>query len=392
MKNFKLLLVGLMFMVFGFTACDDTEPIEKVSMFAEGTSRFEGEATATFTFKIKIDKASLEEVTVNVETAEIFEGATSGVDFVAKSEIVTILAGATEASFEVEVIGDDEWERDEDFEIVLSNATNAEITGNKATATIRNDDQFVPTDDTGYSTPTSYAGMTNVWSDEFDGTALNTADWTYETGGNGWGNSELQYYKSGTDNAYLSTGKLVIEAKEEGFSGSSYTSARLITQNKQFFKYGRIDIRAKLPEGQGVWPALWMLGQSFSTTGWPSCGEIDIMELVGHQPGTTHGTAHWSDNAGNQASSGGSKTLSNSAKFIDEYHVFSIIWDANQIQWLVDDNPYYVISTTPSTLSEFQEEFFFIFNVAVGGDWPGSPDASTIFPQRMIVDYVRVFQ
>lgn len=386
----KLILIFGVFSLL-WTACDGPEPID-VNMFVEGTARFEGETTTTFSFRVRIDQANEVDVTVQVETSEVFEGATADEDFVSKSATVTIPVGATEAMFEVEVIGDDIWEYDENFEVVLSNATNATITGEKATGTIRNDDQYQPIGDVGYSTPTSYSGMTLVWSDEFDGTTLNTNDWTYETGNSGWGNNELQNYKAGDDNAYLSNGKLVIEAKEENLAGSNYTSARIITKDKQFFKYGRVDIRAKLPEGQGVWPALWMLGQNISSVGWPACGEIDIMELVGHEPGKVHGTAHWSNNAGNRVQHGASKSLPNGEKFIDEYHVFSIEWDANTIKWLMDDVQYNALDITPSTLSEFQEEFFFIFNVAIGGTWPGNPDATTVFPQRMIVDYIRVFQ
>jgi beta-glucanase (GH16 family) len=387
MKKLMLILgvCGLL-----WTACDGPEPVD-VNMFVEGTARFEGETNSTFSFRVRIDQASEVEVTVQVETSEVFEGATAGDDFIAKSETVTIPVGATEASFEVEVIGDDVWEYDENFEVVLSNATNAVITGEKAVGTIRNDDQYQPIGDAGYTTPTSYPGMTLVWADEFDGAALNTNDWNYETGASGWGNNELQYYKSGEDNAYVNNGKLVIEARDESFGGAGYTSARITTQNKQSFKYGRIDIRAQLPEGQGIWPALWMLGDAFATSGWPSCGEIDIMELIGHQPSTVYGTVHWSTGSGSHAEFGGSRSLT-SGKFIDEFHVFSIVWDSNSIRWYLDDNQYHVIDITPADLNEFQEKFFFIFNVAVGGNWPGNPDATTVFPQRMIVDYVRVFQ
>ncbi|NMM48539.1 glycoside hydrolase family 16 protein [Marinigracilibium pacificum] len=245
--------------------------------------------------------------------------------------------------------------------------------------------------DEGYTTPLAYDGYTLVWQDEFDGTAL-SSDWTHEigTGSNGWGNNELQYYRS--QNTSVANGYLTIEAKKETFGGQQYTSSRIVTMGKQSFRYGRVDIRATLPKGQGIWPALWMLGSNFTTVGWPSCGEIDIMEMVGGggKENTVHGTVHW-DNAGSYASYGQSYTKG-SGTFSDKFHVFSIIWDDTQIRWFVDDQLYNTIDITPAGLSEFKEEFFFIFNVAVGGNWPGSPDGSTSFPQQMTVDYVRVFQ
>jgi beta-glucanase (GH16 family) len=245
---------------------------------------------------------------------------------------------------------------------------------------------------TGYTTPTSYSGMTMVWNDEFEGATLDDAYWSYETGTgtDGWGNNELQYYRK--ENTSVKDGYLVITAKKENYMGSSYTSSRLITKDKKSFQYGRIDIRAALPKGQGIWPALWMLGDNFSTVGWPKCGETDIMELVGGtgKDNTVHGTVHW-DNAGAYASHTDSYTLS-SGIFNDKFHVFSIVWTASRITWYVDDVEFNAIDTTPEGLSEFRAKFFFIFNVAVGGKWPGSPDATTSFPQHMVVDYIRVFQ
>ncbi len=253
---------------------------------------------------------------------------------------------------------------------------------------------------TGYSTPMSYPGYNLVWNDEFDGNSL-SSDWTHEigTGNNGWGNNELQYYRP--ENTEVRDGYLVITAKNETFGGRNYTSSRIITEGMQSFKYGRIDIRAALPEGQGLWPALWMLGSNFRSVGWPRCGEIDIMEMVGGS-GTnrgdkvTHGTVHWHDpavqNALNHAEFGGSKINPSGRKLSEDFHVYSIIWSANSITWYFDDVQFHQINTSPAELSEFRENFFFIFNVAVGGNWPGPPNSSTVFPQRMAVDYVRVFQ
>lgn len=394
-SNLKLSgMVILAFAALFMASCDSTEePAVVPNMYVEDISRFEGNTgeSTTLSFRIRLDQSTTADVTVDYTTTN--GDAVAGEDFEATAGTATIPAGSTEANVDVTVIGDDDYELDEAFELSISNANGATISGDAGVGTIRNDDAFVPTDNDGYSTPTSYAGYNLVWADEFDGSELNLNDWTYETGtGNsGWGNNELQYYRDGDNNSYVSSGKLVIEAKDEGFGGRSYTSARIITQNKQSFQYGRIDIRAQLPEGQGIWPALWMLGDNFATSGWPSCGEIDIMELVGHLPSTVYGTAHWSSASNQHAEYGGNRTLT-SGKFIDEYHVFSIIWDAQSIKWYLDDIPYHTLDITPSHLSEMKAPFFFIFNVAVGGNWPGSPDATTVFPQRMIVDYVRVFQ
>ncbi|UII23862.1 family 16 glycosylhydrolase [Fulvivirga ligni] len=248
----------------------------------------------------------------------------------------------------------------------------------------------VPTD--GYSTPESYEGMTLVWRDEFDGNSLNEDDWTFEIGNNGgWGNNELEYYQK--ENTTVEDGHLIIEARKESKGGFDYTSSRIKTQDKQVFKYGRIDIRAALPKGQGIWPALWMLGNNITEVSWPKCGEIDIMEMVGgsvdNRDATVHSTLHWDSNG--HAFTGDSYELS-SGLFADEFHVFTLIWNENTITSYVDDQQFFIIDIKPADLNEFHEEFFLLFNVAVGGDWPGSPDASTVFPQRMVVDYVRVFQ
>jgi len=245
---------------------------------------------------------------------------------------------------------------------------------------------------TGYTTPNSYANYSLVWSDEFNGTSL-SSDWTFDigTGSGGWGNNELQYYTN--QNHTLNGGYLEITAKNQAFNSQLYTSTRMKTQGIKSWKYGRIDIRAAIPYGQGIWPALWMLGDNITTTGWPSCGEIDVMELIGGDGArdrTVYGTAHWSDN-GAHAQYGNTTVLS-SGKYADEFHVFSIIWTQNSITWLRDDVAYNTLDIAPANLSEFKEKFFLIFNVAVGGNWPGNPDATTIYPQTMYVDYVRVFQ
>ncbi len=321
--------------------------------------------------------------------------AEAGKDYISlKNELVTIETGQTKVEFPVIIVGDNIVEEKEEFFVNILNPLGVQLEKSVISITITDDDYadlVIP--DKGYYTPESYAGMELIWQDEFSGTTLNEGNWTFEIGigNNGWGNNELQYYKK--ENIFLREGNLVIEARKENFGGRNYTSSRIITQNKFDFKYGRVDIRAVLPFGQGIWPALWMLGANISSVGWPACGEIDIVELIGGGTNDSeiHGNAHWADGAGKLASYGGKYNLS-SGIFNDEFHVFSIIWDSTSISWYVDDIEYHVIDTSPSELSEFQSNFFLICNVAVGGNWPGSPDVSTVFPQRMIIDYIRIFQ
>jgi len=232
-----------------------------------------------------------------------------------------------------------------------------------------------------------------VWSDEFDYTGLpDPAKWNMETGGGGWGNNELQYYTNSQNNAMVDNGILTITAREESFGGRDYTSARITTQNKFDVKYGKIEAKIRLPYGKGLWPAFWMLGANFSSAGWPACGEIDIMEMVGGQGNdkTCYATLHW-DNNGEYAQYGESYSLP-SGIFADDWHVFAVEWNSQQIKGFMDDIQYFVIDITPSQLSEFHNKFFIILNVAVGGNWPGSPDATTTFPQTMEVDWVRVYE
>lgn len=237
-----------------------------------------------------------------------------------------------------------------------------------------------------------------VWNDEFNYNGLpDSSLWSFEEGGNGWGNNELQYYTSKRiENAHVENGYLTIEARKENYNGREYTSARLITYpNNYSWKYGKIEARIKLPYGQGIWPAFWALGDGiFEGTSWPACGEIDIMELVGGGEGyddVVHGTMHYSDINNNHASYGDYYQLPEGI-FADNFHVFSIEWTQTQLTWFVDGIQYHTASLTPSYLTELHKDFFLLLNIAVGGDWPGSPNSSTVFPQKMIVDYVRVYQ
>lgn len=242
----------------------------------------------------------------------------------------------------------------------------------------------------------SLPGWELIWHDEFSGSEINAANWNHEQGGWGWGNNELQYYTNRPENSFVENGKLVIVARKENYNGNAYTSARLTTQWKFTTKYGRVEARIRLPYGQGLWPAFWMLGESISTVGWPACGEIDILEMIGggeNRDDTVYGTAHWleSASAGHQHQ-GGHVELPDPYYFSDAYHTFAIEWDSGEIRWFLDGQQYFSFDITPASRSEFHAPFFLILNVAVGGDWPGAPSASTVFPQRMEVDYVRVYQ
>lgn len=233
------------------------------------------------------------------------------------------------------------------------------------------------------------SGWTLAWADEFSGTALDTAKWNIEVNGNGGGNNELQYYTARPENIRVTGGELVIEARKEAYMGKQYTSGRITTQNKASWQFGRIEARMKIPTGKGTWPAFWMLGNSISTVGWPASGEIDIMEHVNSEA-MIHGTIHWSDNNNVYANYGGP---SGSLDFT-QYHVYAVEWDTSMIRWYVDGNKFHEVSIAGGIngTSEFQSPFFLLFNLAVGGNWPGSPDASTVFPNQMKVDYVRVYR
>ncbi len=237
-------------------------------------------------------------------------------------------------------------------------------------------------------------GWTLVWHDEFDGQNIDPKNWTFDLGGNGWGNAELEDYTNRPENARVENGMLVIEARQEQYEGLSYTSARLKTQGLQAFQYGRIEARMKLPSGQGMWPAFWMLGSDIDkTTIWPNCGEIDIMEYIGKTPDTVYETIHGPGYSGAKGI-GGHFSLS-AESLGNDFHVYAIEWEPNEIRWYVDDQQ--VFKVTPDqipagTVWVFDHPFFILLNLAVGGGWPGYPDSTTVFPQQLLVDYVRVYQ
>jgi len=231
-----------------------------------------------------------------------------------------------------------------------------------------------------------------VWSDEFNGSSISTANWGFDLGNSGFGNNELENYTSRPENARIENGMLIIEARRESLGGSAYTSARLKTQGKQSFGINTwVEARINAPEGQGIWPAFWMLGNSISTVGWPSCGEIDIMEIQGQNPFKNFGTIHWADANGQHVSFGG--IYNSSTSLTAGFHTFAISRTGTSIKWYVDRIQYAEanISGGINSTSEFQGPFFILLNVAVGGNFVGSPDGTTVFPQQMQVDWVRVW-
>jgi len=261
---------------------------------------------------------------------------------------------------------------------------------------------------TGIDGSSALPGWVLTWSDEFDGpdgSAVDPTKWVHDVGGSGWGNQELEYYTDGTKNAVVMGGNLVITATTAGASSYNcsypssgpcqYTSARLLTQNKFSQQYGRIEARIQIPEGQGLWPAFWMLGADINTSGWPTCGEIDIMENIGKEPSTNNGSLHMpAAGTSNDDDLTGTYTLPGNAKLGDDFHTYAIEWSAAAIKFYVDDNLYE--TQTPSTATgrtwKFDHPFFILLNVAVGGQWPGAPDSTTTFPQTMKVDWVRVYE
>lgn len=245
-------------------------------------------------------------------------------------------------------------------------------------------------------------GWKLVWSDEFDqpdGSPPDPKKWKAETGGDGWGNQEREYYTDKTENAVQQGGLLLVTARKlTGGNGLNcwygecqYTSARLVSKGLYEKQYGRFAARIKLPSGQGMWPAFWLLGNDIGQAGWPACGELDTMENIGKEPSKVHGTVHVPGKQPGQGY-GGPFTLA-SGTFADDFHVFAIEWSAQKVDFFVDDTKYF--SVGPSGLGgdpwKFDHPFFMLLNLAIGGGWPGDPDSSTPFPATMSVDWVRVY-
>ncbi len=245
----------------------------------------------------------------------------------------------------------------------------------------------------------SRPGWKLVWHDEFEGAAIDTTKWSFQIGDGseynipGWGNKELQWYLA--ENGRVENGRLVITARKETVGKFKYTSARMRTAKKGDWKYGRFEIRAKLPGGKGMWPAIWMLPTDWVYGGWAASGEIDIVELKGHLPNIVRGTLHYGGGWPNNRHTGDGDTLKSGA-FVDEFHLFALEWDSTEIRWYVDDSLYqtqtkWYTAGAPYP-APFDRRFHLLLNVAVGGNYPGNPDETTVFPQMMAVDYVRVYQ
>jgi len=231
-------------------------------------------------------------------------------------------------------------------------------------------------------------GWNLIWHDEFDGDQLDRTNWTFDRGANGWGNAELEEYTDSPDNARVENGNLIIEARKDDNATYGYSSARIKTQGLHSWQYGRIEARLKLPSGQGIWPAFWMLGEG---SNWPGGGEIDILEMIGKQPNMVYTTVHGPGYSG--AKGIGSHYDFPQGTLQNDFHIYAVEWETNEIRWYVDDTQIFkVTSNDVPGKWVFDHTFFIIMNVAVGGGWPGFPDATTIFPQQMLVDYVRVYQ
>ena len=263
--------------------------------------------------------------------------------------------------------------------------------------------------------PSAPKNFTLVWSDEFNGpngSAPDPKKWTYDLGGDGWGNNELETYTDRRENSHIENGNLVITLRKETYEGGDhiereYTSARLKTLGLFSQAFGRFEARIKIPAGQGIWPAFWMLGDNIKAAGWPKCGEIDIMENIGKEPGKVHGSIHGPLSNGTATDLTAPAELASGKDFSDAFHVYAVEWEPAEIRFYVDSTQYATFTPqTPITIPGaapavgpaeaagawvFDHPYFLLLNVAVGGDWPGPPDASSTYPQTMLIDYVRVY-
>ena len=365
LKFFLIVIIQLLIM----NSCKKESITPDITFTSSVFTVVEDISSASIEIPVRLSGASDEIITIDYSTDD--STALAGKDYVAiASGKLTFQPGETSGSIKINILPDTAQKQDVYFRVVLSNPVNARISSTIITVKIINVD---------------YATL--VWSDEFSAASLNTTVWNYELGAGGWGNNELETYTNSVDNVHLDSGYLHITVLNP--SGSYYTSGRLTTQGKKDFTCGKIRIRAKLPQGQGLWPALWMLGSTFSTAGWPKCGEIDIIVLLGNAPSVVCDSLHWDDNG--HASRSNRYKLSGSS-FSNAFHTFTLVWTPNNLKWLVDDKMFFNLSRSEVNTFPFNLPQFFIFNVAVGGNWPGSPDQTTVFPQHMIVDYIRVYQ
>ncbi len=389
-------VIKIVFLLFFFINCNssDSEPVKTPYVTIHDLNIIEGNNdNKILDFKISLRESFSEDILIKYYTED--GSAFQNLDYNKSEGQVNISAGKTEVSIPLEIYSDIIKEGDEKFRIRFSSEKVVEFSQTEAQILIQNDDSQLPYDMEDYSTPISYEGWKSVWADEFDGAEINKDWWVHEIGNgdNGWGNNELQYYTEVSENSRVENGNLVIEARNDSWNGHKYTSARLVTKEKKSFGYSRIDIRAKLPFGQGIWPALWMLGDNIEQVGWPACGEIDIMEMIGNYPSTSHATVHFGTDFSSHKYSGNSYNISGEM-FNDRFHVFSVVREVNQMWFYVDDILIFEFDTddTQGMSYPFNQNYFLILNVAIGGNWPGNPDETTQFSQLMIVDYIRVFE
>ena len=352
--------------------------------------------TGTVEINCRLDHGYSQAITVSWSTVE--GTAKAGQDFTAVSgQTITFQPNETSKKIIVTIVADDLKEADETFQVRLSNPVNVLLLKETVNIELKNDDTKIGFANTGYDAPGSYPGYTLTWSDEFNGTTLSTTDWSYDSGDGcpglcGWGNNELEYYTAPPNNLIFQDGKMIIEARAETFGGKNYTSTKIKTQGKKTFRFGRIDIRAILPKTKGLWPAFWLLPQSNVYGNWPTSGEIDMMEQIGSEPAKVLGTAHYGPGPGSTYISR-NYSLSGS-DFNAAFHVFSLEWTQDQIKWYVDNNLFSTVSKADlgANTYPFNEQFYLIVNLAIGGNLPGAPDTSTLLPQWLIVDYIRVYQ
>jgi hypothetical protein len=385
MNKFVVIMISLL--VFLAFSCQPQESDEITGFTSSQTTFTELDANTPTDIVLTLQGTITQPVTVDYTWVE--NTAFKGIDFEATDGSLTFTPDQLSQTVSFEVVGDSHLELEESLSLSLSANGKQFAVGIILLDNDRVED--ILSDAEGFYTPESYASMRTLWTEEFDGSQLDPAYWTYDLGDGcpdlcDWGNNELQLYSDTEDNLKLENGRMTITARSEG--NNDFTSARIITKDKLEFTYGRIDIRAKMPKGQGIWPALWLLGANIDDVSWPRCGEIDIMELVGHEPATTHATVHYENNGYTTSTS--KKTLS-SGDLSDQFHVYSLIWDKNKLSWFLDNERIKFFQKSDDGYP-FDAPFYFILNIAVGGIWPGNPDSTTVFPQTMEVDYIRVFQ
>ena len=343
--KFQVICTFILFNVFFLSSCTDendgTAPVQDwPTLHTENLTVTEGDQDQVV--EVNVTLTGVNTTNAIVQLSSVPGVAESPDDYTLLTTGQLIFGkDVTTLPISIRIKADEGQEPVESFEIKLYNPQNCFIENDVITVTIQDDDDnssglVIPSG--GYTSPESYDGYTLVWRDEFDADTLNTTNWSYEIGNGcpnlcGWGNNELEYYRE--DNTSLVSGHLVITAKKQNFDGYEYTSSRLFTKGKQQFKFGRIDIRAALPEGQGIWPALWMLGSNNDAVGWPACGEIDIMELTGDVPNRVVGTVHYGANLSQHGYKSASRFTTGDDSFQEKFHVYSINWENNLIEFFI---------------------------------------------------------